>query len=104
MLNQTRHCSSPSGSVDGKIVVEEDGGEILDLTTLTWQIALGSTLCYRSGGWNRVELNCFHLQIQVRDQQPGGHGGGDLCVPEVHLLHHGQLSVPPGPQLSPLPM
>ena len=61
--NQTRHCSSPSGSVDGRIVVEEDGGEILDMTTLTWQVALGSTLCYRSGG-DRTRYrvnNCFVL-------------------------------------------
>ena len=42
-----RHCSSPSGSVDGRIVVEEDGGEISDFTTLTWQVALDTTLCYR---------------------------------------------------------
>ena len=41
------HCSPPSGSVDGHIVVEDDGGGISDLTTLTWQVALGSTLCYR---------------------------------------------------------
>ena len=59
--NQTRHCSSPSGSVDGAIVVEEDGGEILDMTTLTWQVALGSTLCYRSGGDRTRVNNCFVL-------------------------------------------
>ena len=43
----TRHCSSPTGSMDGRIVVEEDGAESADLTTLTWQIRLGETLCYR---------------------------------------------------------
>ena len=42
-----RHCSSPTGSMDGRIVVEEDGGEAADVTTLTWQIGLGETLCYR---------------------------------------------------------
>jgi len=45
--NNTRHCSSPTGSVDGRIIVEEDGGEVADLTTITWQIGLGETLCYR---------------------------------------------------------
>ena len=45
--NHTRHCSSPTGSMDGRIVVEEDGGEAADVTTLTWQIGLGETLCYR---------------------------------------------------------
>ena len=48
-MSQTphRHCSPPTGSVDGGIVVEDSGGGITDLTTLTWQVALGSTLCYR---------------------------------------------------------
>ena len=45
---QRQHCSPPTGSVDGRIVVEDGGGGIADLTTLTWQVALGSTLCYRS--------------------------------------------------------
>ena len=44
------HCSPPAGSVDGHIVVEDGGGGISDLTTLSWQVALGSTLCYRSAG------------------------------------------------------
>ena len=92
----TRHCSSPSGSVDGRILVEEvieinldsvdgddliyhldtpdmtydgcgaqevsdendddndddnddaqEGGGTQDFTTITWQIGLGETLCYR---------------------------------------------------------
>ena len=47
--NHSRHCSPPTGSVDGSVVVEDGGGQVLDLTTLTWQVALGSTLCYRSG-------------------------------------------------------
>ena len=42
-----RHCSSPSGSVDGRILVEEEGGATQDFTTITWQIGLGETLCYR---------------------------------------------------------
>jgi len=42
-----RHCSSPSGSVDGRILVEEEGGGTQDFTTITWQIGLGETLCYR---------------------------------------------------------
>ena len=41
------HCSPPSGSVDGHVVVEDGGGGVSHLTTLTWQVALGSTLCYR---------------------------------------------------------
>ena len=35
------------GSVDGKIMVEDDGGQMSDFTTVTWQIGLGETLCYR---------------------------------------------------------
>ena len=42
-----RHCSPPTGSVDGSILVEDGGGGIAGITTLTWQVALGSTLCYR---------------------------------------------------------
>ena len=42
-----QHCSPPSGSVDGGIVVEDGGGGVADITTITWQVALGSTLCYR---------------------------------------------------------
>ena len=34
----SRHCSSPTGSVDGKILVEDDGGQMTDFTTITWQI------------------------------------------------------------------
>ena len=33
-----RHCSSPTGSVDGKILVEDEGGQMTDFTTITWQI------------------------------------------------------------------
>ena len=36
-----------AGSVDGKIMVEDDGGQMSDFTTVTWQIGLGETLCYR---------------------------------------------------------
>ena len=42
----TPHCSSPTGSMDGRMVVEKDG-EKGDVTTLTWQIGLGETLCYK---------------------------------------------------------
>ena len=45
--NSSRHCSSPSGSIDGRIVVEEDGGTLEDFTTLSWSIGLGETLCYK---------------------------------------------------------
>ena len=44
---RAQHCSPPSGSVDGGIVVEDGGGGVADITTITWQVALGSTLCYR---------------------------------------------------------
>ena len=51
------HCSPPAGSVDGHIVVEDAGGGLADLTTLSWQVALGSTLCYRSAGHSWLALN-----------------------------------------------
>ena len=41
------HCSSPTGSMVGRIVVAEDGRHPQDMTTLTWQIGLGETLCYK---------------------------------------------------------
>lgn len=28
-------------------MVEDDGGQMSDFTTVTWQIGLGETLCYR---------------------------------------------------------
>ena len=37
-VGSSRHCSSPTGSVDGKILVEDDGGQMTDFTTITWQI------------------------------------------------------------------
>ena len=43
-----RHCSSPGGVMDGKILVEDEAGVMTDFTTVTWQIGLGETLCYRS--------------------------------------------------------
>ena len=33
--------------MDGKIVVEDEAGELSDFTTVSWQIGLGETLCYR---------------------------------------------------------
>lgn len=42
-----RHCSPPTGSVDGSIVVEDSEGVMANFTTITWKIPLGSTLCYR---------------------------------------------------------
>lgn len=44
---QRQHCSSPGGAMDGKIVVEDEAGELSDFTTVSWQIGLGETLCYR---------------------------------------------------------
>ncbi|XP_040568877.1 cell fusion protein aff-1 [Lepeophtheirus salmonis] len=40
-------CSNPLGSMDGRILVESQTGEISDFTTLQWQIRLGETVCYR---------------------------------------------------------
>jgi hypothetical protein len=58
-----RHCSSPSGSVDGRILVEEEGGATRDFTTITWQIGLGETLCYRSSSSPPSPcLVCLHLR------------------------------------------
>ena len=34
--------------MDGKILVEDEAGVMTDFTTVTWQIGLGETLCYRS--------------------------------------------------------
>ena len=34
--------------MNGKILVEDDAGVMTDFTTVTWQIGLGETLCYRS--------------------------------------------------------
>ena len=33
--------------MDGKILVEDDTGALTDFTTVTWQIGLGETLCYK---------------------------------------------------------
>ena len=33
--------------MDGKIVVEDEAGQLSDFTTVSWQIGLGETLCYR---------------------------------------------------------
>ena len=33
--------------MDGRIVVEDDGGQLSDMTTVSWNIGLGETLCYR---------------------------------------------------------
>ena len=47
VVSNMRHCSPPTGSVDGSVVVEDSEGGIADLTTITWKIPLGSTLCYK---------------------------------------------------------
>ena len=59
-----------SGSVDGKILVEDDGGQITDFTTVTWQIGLGETLCYRfrseaSGAAGAVEVTYTSLKARA---------------------------------------
>ena len=46
------HCSSPGGVMDGKIVVEDEAGELSDFTTVSWQVGLGETLCYRFSSEN----------------------------------------------------
>ena len=55
-------------------------------------------------GWFLDSIRSPDPQVPVRDQQPGGHRGGDLRVPEVHLLYPGQLPVPPCDQLSAVPV
>ena len=53
---QHRHRSSPGGVMDGKILVEDDTGIVTDFTTVTWQIGLGETLCYRWVIWCHVTI------------------------------------------------
>ena len=42
--------------MDGKILVEDDTGLMTDFTTVTWQIGLGETLCYRWVIWCHVTM------------------------------------------------
>ena len=64
---EVSHCSSPGAVTDGRVVVEEEGGRLSDLTTVTWQIGLGETLCYRfrsetSEMSGRVEVTFLSLK------------------------------------------
>ena len=33
-----RHCASPTGSLDGHLVVEGEGGDRAEFTTISWQV------------------------------------------------------------------
>ena len=53
--------------MDGKIVVEDEAGELSDFTTVSWQVGLGETLCYRfrsenSGRSGTVEVTFLSLK------------------------------------------
>ena len=118
-----RHCSSPSGeymmfrfrlfkslllgSVDGKILVEDDGGQMSDFTTLTWQIGLGETLCYKfksetSSVSGTVEVSYQSQASIIRTDQSQSSIAGELRGTEEYLLHHGHLQVPPGEEQCPV--
>ena len=43
---------------DGDDVADQEGGGTQDFTTITWQIGLGETLCYRSGSHNHHHKSC----------------------------------------------
>ena len=41
-----RHCSPGGGQSSSRLVREEEDGRLADLTSLSWQLSLGATLCY----------------------------------------------------------
>ena len=41
------YCSPSVGSLDGKVVVEQEDGRFLNLTNVSWQLGLTSSLCYK---------------------------------------------------------
>ena len=44
----------------------QEGGGTQDFTTITWQIGLGETLCYRSGSHNHHHKSC-RILISILD-------------------------------------
>ena len=47
-MNMTRrHCSPPVGSIDGRILVEQENGDKSHLTSVYWHLGLDTTLCYK---------------------------------------------------------
>ena len=40
-------CSPSLGSMAGRMVVEQQDGSSLNLTNVSWQLGLGSALCYK---------------------------------------------------------
>ena len=53
--------------MDGKVVVEEEDGRLSHFTTITWQLGLGETLCYKfksesSGQSGTVEVSFLSLR------------------------------------------
>ena len=116
---QRHHCSSPGGAMDGKIVVEDEAGELSDFTTVSWQIGLGETLCYRFSSESRgmsgtVEVTYLSLksvysimdtyrfplvrsQVSCLCDCPGGashcHAGLDLCENKTNCANYYNPSV-----------
>ena len=45
--SHTTYCSPSLGSMDGEVVVEQEDGRFLNLTNVSWQLGLGSALCYK---------------------------------------------------------
>ena len=60
------HCSPSLGSMDGKVVVEQEDGRSLNLTNVSWQLGLANSLCYKfqsdQEAAGRVEVSYVSLK------------------------------------------
>ena len=62
---QRPHCSPPGAAMDGKVVVEDEAGELADFTTVSWRLGLGETLCYRFRQSGDLSLAQIHPDTEL---------------------------------------
>ena len=51
--------------MDGKVVVEDEAGELADFTTVSWRLGLGETLCYRFRQSGDLSLAQIHPDTEL---------------------------------------
>ena len=66
MTGPSRHCSPPVGTSDGRVMVQQAGGDLATLTSLNWHLGLHTTLCYKV---ERVTRDIIMTLIAVPEQE-----------------------------------
>ena len=81
------HCSPPMGSIQSDIRVQDGRGNTDELTTLSWQLALGSTLCYRCQMKYRVRKFIVLILLRFRSPEKRSHGTVEVSFVSLKSIY-----------------